>query len=133
MENKAPISFKSYRIEKIKYEKISDEKVKNEAKLNGEITITDDHKEGLVRQKVTVYNKERNRKLQVNLIASFEIVDTNLNEEQINILLARNGSAMLYPYTRTIVSIISSLDSSVVVNLPSLNFTDAYISSEHDE
>lgn len=133
MGNKVPISFKSYRIERIEYKEFSDEEIKSKATLKGGFSVTKDRKQGFVRQEVIVYNTESRRKLQVDLIASFKIIDTSLSEDEINSLLARNGSAMLYPYVRTIVSIISSLDSPKVVNLPSLNFSDAYENSLHDD
>ena len=48
----------------------------------------------------------------------------DLNDEEIKMFVSQNGVAMLYPYARTIVSVITSLDDSNVSVLPTLNFVD---------
>lgn len=48
----------------------------------------------------------------------------DLNDEEIKMFVSQNGVAMLYPYARTIVSVITALDDSNVSVLPTLNFVD---------
>ena len=59
----------------------------------------------------------------MNLSGQFN-VSQYLYDEEIKMFVSQNGVAMLYPYARTIVSVITALDDSNVSVLPTLNFVD---------
>lgn len=119
-----PINFTGYRIDKLIYSHLEQEDQPN-VKFEGGVGISDDSKNGVVHQNVTVVNKEANVSIVIE-ITGFFVNESSLSKEKFKEYLVRNGSAMLYPYVRSVVSLISSLDSSKNVVLHSLNFVDAY-------
>lgn len=129
--SKPPISFRSYRIQNLEYKMVDEISNEDSPYLEGGFSLADDHKSGMVRQSVIIRNNKKKTVLKLSMVAFFDVLNDKLDEDELNGLLAQNGSAMLYPYVRSIVSIISSLDSPEVINLSSLNFIDAYNKSQH--
>lgn len=119
-----PISFVGYRIKNLSYSHNKPSQ-KGSLKFEGGVGISDDLKKGIVSLKVSVFNKTNNALIKIEMVGSFKNND-NLSKEEFDGFLSTNGSAMLYPYVRSICSILSSLDSSESTVLPSLNFSDAY-------
>ncbi len=59
---------------------------------------------------MTVELNQGNRKIMVKMSGNFSIPDLGYTKEEIKLFVALNGSAILYPYLRSVVSIISTLD-----------------------
>lgn len=119
-----PISFVGYRIEKLSY---SHEETAPDGnlKFEGGVGISDDLDEGIVRQKISVFNSNNKILINIEMIGNFKN-NAQLSKDKFEEFLGVNGSAMLYPYIRSICSLLSSLDSSENTVIPALNFKDAY-------
>ncbi|MDV8451659.1 hypothetical protein L3A31_05850, partial [Streptococcus pneumoniae] len=62
-------------------------------------------------------DKDAMKKISVTVIGYFEInIDENITD-----ILYVNGTAILYHYLRSIVSIVSAIDSSEAMLLPTIN------------
>ena len=57
------------------------------------------------------------KKIKATITGFFDIN----TEENISDILYVNGTAILYPYLRSIVSVVSALDSSEAMVLPTIN------------
>ena len=66
---------------------------------------------------VSLVDKENKKKLSTTITGYF---DVNI-EENIFDILYTNGTSILYPYLRSIVSIVSAIDSSEAMLLPTIN------------
>lgn len=117
---KTPISFKGYRIIRLKYG-INIDPNKNDMKIR--YGISKDKKMGQVT--ITVrFNDESKKAYGLLEVAGQFDLSPNLTEEQQRLYVGQNGSAILYPYVRSIVSMITSLDDNHVQLLPTLNFVN---------
>lgn len=121
------ITFKSYKIKNIDYkftglEKESDSSKENEDTINTRvhIGISKDLKEGLVLLKNEINDMKNERTITVELYGEFDILK-EMNEDEIKDILRVNGVAMLYPYARSLVSILTSIDSESAILLPTIN------------
>lgn len=126
----APISFRGYMIKSLIYKHIDDESELSEEEkkkfdLNSSFGYNKKEKTGVVKEKINIYNKNKKSLINLEIMANFSINEED-DDEKIKTLLAQNGSAMLYPYLRTIVSLVTALDSSDTTVLPSINFVEAY-------
>lgn len=123
------INFKGYRISKIDYSDVS--KIGNENNLDVKTGINFDHKMGTVIMDSIFYNNKSThdftdiRKCSLELKGFFKFRN-DLSENEAKKFIALNGASMLYPYLRTITSMIVSMDESDVVIMPSINFLEAY-------
>ena len=101
---RVPIEFEGYRINSIDYsvyeEGLSEDKDKG--KLQVKSLLTEDRKNAQLIIKTTVNDENNNRKLIIELSGFL---------------------AILFPYVRSVVSIITSLDNENAVVLPTINFT----------
>ncbi|CTC69122.1 hypothetical protein ERS070097_00746 [Streptococcus pneumoniae] len=78
---------------------------------------TDDYSHGAVKLSVSLVDKDAMKKIFVTVIGYFEInIDENITD-----ILYVNGTAILYLYLRSIVSIVSAIDSSEAMLLPIIN------------
>ncbi len=127
---KPVIEFKSYQIQHYNFErkKIKGDTILNEEPFSISVTsgITDDLKHGRINIQVS-YD------LPV-IIVDIEVsgyFDTNELEtlEQIEEHLIVNGTAIVFPYIRSMVSMLSSLDSENAIILPTINTTN-FLKSE---
>ncbi|MDX5475021.1 MAG: protein-export chaperone SecB [Bacillaceae bacterium] len=118
---KPVISFEQYEILNINYEKLENSE-HDEQNIDTSVSIgfTEDMQAGKVEIEVKVFDPELFRKITVSLRGLFTISE-GLSEEEIKMYLAQNGTAILYPYVRSIVSFISSLDSESAIVLPTIN------------
>ncbi|MFL2063872.1 hypothetical protein ACEN4E_07900 [Latilactobacillus sakei] len=132
--SEAPLMFDGYKINYIKYfnHDVENDVEEIESSINVGFALSKDLKNGLVVQTVGFVNTDRNISGKIKITGQYTFVE-GLDKEQSEQLLAQNGAAMLYPYLRTIVSIISGLDEDNVSVLPSLNFRDAYLESRKDK
>lgn len=117
---KTPISFKGYRIKKLEYG--LDIKVPK-SDIEIQYGISKDKKLGQVT--ITVNFNDESKKSQGILVVTgqFDLAD-NLTDKQLHIFLGQNGAAILYPYVRSILSMITALDDNRVEILPTLNFVN---------
>lgn len=119
--NKPVISFKNYEILNLEYKKIEDEIVeKTEISPKVAIGVTEELDLGKVEIDVTIVDSINNRTIRALVRGIFSIQE-NLSLEEIELYLTQNGTAILYPYTRSIISMISSLDSESSILLPTIN------------
>ncbi|RHW49739.1 hypothetical protein DS831_06135 [Bombilactobacillus bombi] len=132
-DSRPVIDFSGYRINDLKYKNISEEKFKNDnPEVNVRTALNMERLLGSVRMKASFYNSENGyRYYSIEIDAFFEIRE-DISEEEAKKYVAVNGSAMLYPYLRSITSVITSLDNEDAITLPSLNFEDMYKTSKHE-
>ncbi|CFQ05408.1 Preprotein translocase subunit SecB [Streptococcus pneumoniae] len=77
----------------------------------------DDYSHGAVKLSVSLVDKDAMKKISVTVIGYFEInIDENITD-----ILYVNGTAILCPYLRSIVSTVSAIDSSEAMLLPTIN------------
>ncbi|WNN76754.1 protein-export chaperone SecB [Lysinibacillus capsici] len=123
------IKFKGYSIGKIFYSKEPlkiDESLdldeNQEFGLSVEQSITDDLKKAILTLTVKLNNKENEVFILTEIDSYFEVNNLDTLEEIKEALLV-NGTAIVYPYIRSIISMISSLDAGNAIVLPTINTT----------
>ena len=68
--------------------------------------------------------EENARRVFVSISGNFTIPESEYSMKEIQVFVAQNGSAMLFPYLRSIVSVITTLDGPSAIVLPTLNMID---------
>lgn len=122
--NNSQVEFKGYSISKLEMKKI--EKLKNKKEENFEIkieyfqNIKDKLSYKLVMKLKIVTKKQE---ISMDLEGYFKFGNT-FDQQLVEEFLRINGSMILYPYCRAIVSSITNLDSDDSVILPVINFKD---------
>lgn len=71
-------------------------------------------------------NQENNQIGTITVLGQFRINDSVTDEEKAKNYVLQNGSAMIYPYVRAMVSMITALDKSDVTVMPTMNFSEAF-------
>lgn len=129
--NNPVINFEGYRIKEINYKTYTSD-TEFDTNFNKKTTvlqtkpgINEDENKGKINMIATFANKDRLSIGTLEINAFFSL-NKDLDIEEKRKYLLVNGSAMVYPYIRTIISLLTSLDNSDVTVLPSLNFIDAY-------
>lgn len=122
------IEFQGYKIKKYNYEKtsIKDNINATEVESDGnepfgisvEPSLTKDLKNGLITVRVE-YNGD-GISISITVEGFFKINDNKDSEAIINYLVV-NGTAIIFPYIRSMISMLSSLDSENAILLPTLN------------
>lgn len=119
---KPVIYLQKYEIEEIKLlrhvDMSGDEKALN---LDLNIGTTESKKEGKVVLSSKILDIENKRELFVKLAGYFEINIDKIGDENPSKFLAINGTSIIYPYLRSFVSMLSSLDSKEAIVLPTVN------------
>ena len=120
------ISFEAYKIDKFIYshEPIENMDFKEEFNLSVSPSLTEDLSSGLLAVEVKLNVKEKY--IFLKLSAFFNIGEnfkTESQEEQIEKALVVNGTAIVFPYLRSTISMVSSLDSEDIIILPTINTT----------
>lgn len=122
-----PIKFKGYKIKEIILTEDVPEEVQEEFKDNKvsfKVGKEIQGDMGFIKQKIeTIINGNY---LKLVILGSFELNREEFDNLDLEKILIQNGSAMLYPYVRTFLSVITSLDSPNVGVLPALNFVDLF-------
>ncbi|WP_321384450.1 hypothetical protein [uncultured Enterococcus sp.] len=129
----APINFEGYRITNLSYQfnpKIESTKkdIDLETTIEPEIkcSLADDLTHGLVTITIDVRNAG-DRNLSITVDGHFSIdLDMVSEETEIQELIAMNGSAILMPYVRSLVSMVTSLDSPKSIIIPTINIYDFF-------
>lgn len=135
--SKGPVIYlEGYRINKIKYE--ADEEAKDivssaEPNFTFEFGFTEDYKKALLTVDVELFDTQRSRFIQVSISGNFNIPESEFSSEEIQLFVAQNGSAILFPYLRATVSMITTLDGPSAVVLPTLNMIDEITKTMPDE
>ncbi|MCP8876499.1 MULTISPECIES: protein-export chaperone SecB [Latilactobacillus] len=72
-------------------------------------------------------SNSKNRGISMTINGFFSISEDIVNDEKkVAQSLIVNGTAILFPYVRSIISMISGLDSAQTVLLPTINTTDLF-------
>ena len=120
------LNFKGYRIVNIDYKRLeSTEEFDSESKdfmdLSAFVGITEDNNEAHIKVTCLLNDVENLRKVTIEIVGIFEIALKEASEEEIKKILAVNGVAILFPYVRAAMSVISSLDNENSILLPTIN------------
>lgn len=121
-----PITFKGYRIKRLEYG-LDIEPAKNGMQIK--YGVSNDKKHGQVTFLVRFGVDQEKAHGILKLAGQFDLQD-GLADEDIHVFLGQNGSAMLYPYVRSIISMVTSLDDNRVQVLPTLNFANLLRNNE---
>lgn len=126
MSNSPVISLKGYKINKLSYNCYSSDESESLGESTTEVKcgLTSDFTNGQIILSNRFIDTENNREISVELIGYFEISKNLTDEEKIQEFLSINGTAILYPYLRSIISVVTSLDSENVLLLPTVNILD---------
>ena len=113
------ISLEKYEIEEITYSRIVDESDFQSENLQVSVKsgLTEDKKYGKVTLEAKFFDKEKNKKVSARISGYYTI---NVEEDSEN-YIAINGTAILYPYLRSAISMISTLYSQDAVLIPTIN------------
>lgn len=122
------LNFKGYRIVNIDYKLLdSIEEFESTSKefmdLSAFVGLTDDKKEAHIKVTCILNDFDNLRKVTIEIVGIFEIFVKSDEEEKIKNLLAVNGVAILFPYVRAAMSVVSSLDNENAILLPTINTT----------
>ena len=105
----AILKFTGYKIVNLEYSRDIDllDKDENELEVGVGTAISDDGEQGQVKISVTALDVENKRTVKAEVLGSFDFIDVEDKERT----LAVNGTAILYPYVRAIISTITTQDS----------------------
>ncbi len=123
------IKFESYNIDKFIYSHnpIEDMDFKEDFNLDISPSLTDDLSSGLLTVEAKI--KAKDKYIFIRLRAFFSIGQQLKEEgvqENIERFLVINGTAIVFPYLRSTISMVSSLDSEDVIVLPTINTTTLF-------
>lgn len=115
----AILKFTGYKIVNLEYSRDIDllDKDENELEVGVGTAISDDGEQGQVKISVTALDVENKRIVKAEVLGSFDFIDVEDKERT----LAVNGTAILYPYVRAIISTITTQDSLNAIILPTVN------------
>ena len=123
------IKFESYNIDKVIHSQnpIEDMDYKEDCNLDISPSLTDDLSSGLLTVEAKI--KAKDKYIFIRLRAFFSIGQQLKEEgvqENIERFLVINGTAIVFPYLRSTISMVSSLDSEDVIVLPTINTTTLF-------
>jgi len=81
---------------------------------------------GQIKLTTSFFNQENNQIGTITVLGQFRINDSVTDEEKAKNYVLQNGSAMIYPYVRAMVSMITALDKPDVTVMPTMNFSEAF-------
>ena len=79
--------------------------------------------EGVVKISVSLLDEPNLRTIFLKVLGQFSIPN-DIEREKIELYLAQNGSAILFPYVRSIISFLTTLDGPSAVVLPTVNILE---------
>ncbi|MDV6381052.1 protein-export chaperone SecB [Pediococcus pentosaceus] len=130
---KPVINLESYKIADLRYTKDEDEikKYKSDFEFTPTLAFSKDKKVAklTIRTSIKINKNKYIEDCAVSLILNgfFEISDDIKNDEKkVASLVITNGTAILFPYVRSIVSMVSGLDSNQTILLPTINTTKLF-------
>lgn len=113
------LQFEGYQIEKIIYEKNIETPDENNINVEVSTGLNSEKDRGKVELSIHVLESNENRKLEISLVGFFTF--SNVEDDKKTEILAINGTAILYPYIRSVASMVTSQDSSPAIILPTVN------------
>lgn len=113
------LQFEGYQIEKIIYEKNIETSDENNINVEVSTGLNSERDKGKVELSINVLESNENRKLEISLVGFFTF--SNVDDDKKTEILAINGTAILYPYIRSVASMVTSQDSSPAIILPTVN------------
>lgn len=116
------IELESYRISEIEYKVFSNKEDLNGIKMdNGmigvNVQLNEEENEAILRVKSELIDENNLRSILFEITGFFMINAKEKKEEYLRI----NGTAILLPYLRTFISIMTSLDNKDAIILPTIN------------
>ena len=116
------IELENYRISKLEFKTFDDieelDRIKDRhGHINVMLGIDSNYDYGRLKIDTTVLDEELNRSIVMEITGVFKINEKEDAEKHLSV----NGSAMLFPYLRTFISIVSSLDNPNSLVLPTVN------------
>ncbi|MDO5078562.1 MAG: protein-export chaperone SecB [Streptococcus minor] len=121
--NKPVISLEKYEVDEINFSRsLTKDDLENSEVFDVSFGggFSEDKQNGKVTISVTCIDKETLRKVKVTVSGYFLINDTENIEE----FLIVNGSAIIFPYVRSILSMVTSFDSETALLIPTVNILD---------
>lgn len=122
---KPVITFDGYRINKLNYNRIemgdgSNEISEENFTRHVSIGITGDKEKAVVILDVMIKDPNHDRIIECEVVGEFS-VNKDLDASKIEEALSINGVALVYPYVRTIISMVTTLDSDSAIVIPTIN------------
>lgn len=119
------IELDGYTIERLYYKSLGDlpeeaDEKSGEMKRKVSIGLTEDKKNAVVVLKIELQDEKTNKGIELDIVGNYTI-NEDLTIEEIEDVLKVNGLALIYPYARSIISMITSLDSENAIILPVIN------------
>lgn len=128
------IELESYRISDIEYKVFNNkEDLDNHPIENGvigvNVQLNEDETNAILRVRSELVDENNLRSILFEITGFFIVNTEEMKEEYLRV----NGTAILLPYLRTLVSIMTSLDNKDAIILPTLNTNVFSESSNKDE
>ncbi|WP_125762864.1 protein-export chaperone SecB [Companilactobacillus hulinensis] len=124
------IEFKGYSIKNLEYTRDVDILSSYDSGFNyiPSVGLNDDKSKATLTVDISLKREENNFGVKVKIQGQFNINESlsAKNTDDIAAALFVNGTAILYPYARSIVSMITGLDSSSTILLPTINTTELW-------
>lgn len=130
------IQIKAYRITNINYHQYDTETEisalkndKTEEQKNGlemKYSISKNDDTGIIEMTANLLLEEQKKMINITVNGLFKYREDIKDNEEKKKLLMINGAAMIYPYLRSTVSMIVSMDNPLTTVLPSLNFVEQF-------
>ncbi|EAE1423857.1 hypothetical protein EP97_15325 [Listeria monocytogenes] len=123
------MEFDAYEIINLEYKNVENQRIEeleNESsniQRTIKIGLSEDVTFGAVKLHISVVDNENNREINLEILGKF-IINGELSKDEASLYLGTNGVAILYPYARSIISFISTLDSENAIVLPTINTSD---------
>lgn len=123
---KPVIELKGYRILEMKYKRDTELTDENVFIPDFKFGLNEDFTRGQVIIEAKVNDVTNQREVFVSLEGQFKINKEELDEdgEKIQEVLALNGTSILFPYLRSTVSFLSTMDSQDALLIPTVNVFD---------
>ncbi len=128
LNNDPIIDFQGYKIQNLEYthDKKNLSKYEDGFNLNPKVGIDEKLKHGIVTLSVTLRPNHSELGIKIEISGEFNISNSLDSKDKIARALFVNGTAIMFPYVRSIISMISGLDSSNTILLPTINTMDLY-------
>ncbi|MGR9527305.1 hypothetical protein ACSS31_26845 (plasmid) [Priestia megaterium] len=132
---KPVIKFEGYTIDKLYIERLEvshDDQKPKENNLNRGVSIglSEDKERAIIILSIELDDFVNRKRIEAEIIGEFAIV-AELDDEKLEEILSVNGVALVYPYVRSIISMVTSLDSDSAIILPTIN-TNIFDDSQED-
>lgn len=120
---KPVIELEGYRIVEINYKRNTESSDNNVFTPKFKFGLNEDNTRGQVIIEANVNDIDNHREIFVSLEGQFKINKEELGEDddRIQETLALNGTSILFPYLRSTVSFVSTMDSQDAIVIPTVN------------